>query len=789
MDCTNLDARQPAGYLAHSRNGNGSGVPELLCHHLQAVSTRAGRFAAAFGAEEQVFAAGLLHDLGKYADQFQRRLRDPRERGRDHWTTGALAALTTGPFGLLAALAIAGHHAGLEQLLDAKTLCRRVLEDLKNHADTYTEADGGLLLRRFTADGFPLPKLDHGLSPHGESAADMLDVRMLFSALVDADFLETEAHFNGDAEIARRPRIDGPLLDFDKAIAALDEHLESVRNAFRDAPMAQAREALYRACVAAAAERQGLFTLSAPTGSGKTLAMLAFALHHARSHGLRRVVLVMPFLNIIDQTAAIYRSLFNPDRGFDPNTVIEHHSLAEHADRDAGDDEKDGASNAARLLAENWDAPIVLTTTLQLFESLMADRPSRCRKLHRLAQSVILFDEVQTLPPSLAVATLSSLSRLGDPAGPYRSTVLFATATQPAFDALHARIRDFAAGGWQPTEIVAEAESLYVPAASRVRVEWRHEATIELDALADELQQHDRVLCIVNLKRHASRLASSLRERGVAGVLHLSTNMCPAHRTEVLKTVNSRLRRGKSVRLIATQCVEAGVDLDFPVVYRAIAPLEAIGQAAGRCNRHGRRDPGRVIVFKPHDDRKPYPPGYGEGVDATQTFLALLKTQGDLNATEILNSPQNLRAYFRYCYGLSGRASGELDDERPLHEAIRAGDFKEVARLYKLIKQDSINVLVPYNPQAFEQLSREIRETDPLTPDFICAWRRRATPHAVSLFRPQNNSPLAPHLEPVQFSRRHPVEWWQADWFIALPGIEYDALLGVAEKTEDVWIV
>lgn len=779
-------------FLAHSPNDDGAGVAESLSDHLRRVAERAAGFAAAFGAEQQAAAAGLLHDLGKYADQFQRRLRDPSERGRDHWTVGALAALAARDFGLLPALAVAGHHAGLNMLWDFRRACQEMLAALKNHPEAFTGTDRQLLLTRFAADGFELPHVDQGLAPTGRFAADMLDVRMFFSALVDADFLETEAHFNGDAGTPRLPRRDGPLLDPGRALSALERYLTHVRQTHHGEPMAPVREVLYSACVAAAARPQGLFTLSAPTGAGKTLAMLAFALHHARARGLRRIVLVMPFLNIIDQSAGDYRAIFSPKNDFDPHPVLEHHSLADHGDRPAEDAAEDGIESLARLLVENWDAPVILTTTVQFFQSLMSDRPSRCRKLHQLARSVILFDEVQTLPPALAVATLATLSRLCDPAGPYGSTVVFATATQPAFDAFDSRLRpEFSSAGWRPEEIVPQDQAgpLYASAAGRFRVTWRHGAPIDLDDLARELQDHDQALCIVNLKRHAVRLAHTLRERGNEGLLHLSTNMCPAHRVKVLNTVKSRLRDGMAVRLVATQCVEAGVDLDFPVVYRALAPLEAIAQAAGRCNRHGRRGPGQVVVFKPQDDRRPYPPGYGEAVDATETFLASLSQQADLDALEILNSPERLRAYFRHFYGLSGRTSSERDDEKPLLDAIRAGDFPEVAGLYKLINQDTIRVLVPYDPALFEQLRSEITETPRLTPKFIRDWCRRASPYAVNLFRPRDNDPIVPHLDPIQFSRHREVETWNADWFIALRGIEYDGLLGISDRVEGLWIV
>ena len=448
--------------------------------------------------------------------------------------------------GLLPACAAAAHHVGLSQLPGDANALQKALTDAfvdPKRRDRYTDTNCKLLAQRFVSDGFSWPTITDGLLPVQQFAADMLDARMLFSALVDADFLATEGHFNGDARTPFCPRAEGPTLDFDRAIKALTAFVAEVRRRRGGDPMAATRKALHATCLAAAEQSQCLFTLSAPTGTGKTLAMLAFALHHARRHGLRRIILVMPFLNIIDQTAKIYRSIFSAENGFPQYTVLEHHSLVDRRDQKPGD-ANDGVQDFARLLTENWDAPIILTTTVQFFESLMADRSSRCRKLHRLARSVILFDEVQTLPLSLAVATLATLSRLADPEGPYRSTVVFATATQPAFDAFDERVRkEHLARGWQPVEMVPDAERLYAATSGRVRISWRHQTPMDLDGLAAELLQHPRVMCIVNLKRHAVHVARCLADHGAEGLLHLSTNMCPAHRALVLKCLDRRLCR------------------------------------------------------------------------------------------------------------------------------------------------------------------------------------------------------------------------------------------------------
>ncbi len=780
-------------YLAHSENGDGQGLTEPLRVHLQYVADRAAGYAAAFGCHEHGWAAGLLHDLGKYSDQFLRRLEEPRcEPARDHWSMGAVIAASGARCGIPAALAIAAHHTGLDFLVDDPNRFSKIIVDaMREEPYRFTETSVHTISERFSADGFSWPSCPHNNGLSGNPAADMLDVRMLYSALVDADFIETEAHFNGDSATPRQYRPDGPAFDFRMAVSALHEAVGQIRQGTPPNPMNSVRDQLFSMCVDAAKRYPtGLFTLSAPTGSAKTLAMLAFALHHAVQHSLRRVVLVMPFLNIIEQTASIYRRLFSPRNGFDYHTVVEHHSLANDRDSKAIEAPTDGVGNEQRLFSENWDAPVILTTTVQCLESLLANRPSDCRKLHRLARSVILFDEVQTLPPKLAKTTLATLSRLADPGGPYESSIVFATATQPAFDVLNQQVTKLVSSGWNPTELVSDPEPMFTVAANRTRIMWKHHLPVTLRDLSKDLAQNDQVLCIVNLKRHAILLATELRDRAVKGLCHLSTNMCPAHRKDVLRSTIDRLNRNRPVRLIATQCVEAGVDLDFPLVYRAFAPLEAIAQATGRCNRHSLRDTERVVIFDVDDDRGRYPPGYTAGVEATKSFLAQLQQDGlDLNATEIVNSPERLRSYFRFLYGLSGRASGVVQDEEPLLNAISAGDFAEVAKLYRLIDNNTINVLVRYDIEKFDRLVDDLRGDHRKRPGFVRQWIRRATPHSVSLFRPARDASLWNHLEPVQFGRRREEDAMNATWFVTSSAVTYDPLFGFVEpEFAESWI-
>jgi len=792
-------------YLAHSENDGGRGVPEPLREHLLRVAELAQRFAEPFSCAAQAYAAGLLHDVGKYGDMFQKYVRGQARRGGNHAAPGAMiAAYLYGKAGLFPAVAIDGHHGGIAYLpCRAHDYFKHRLDDFRNTPAKFTTTNLPELQARLARDGLSLPAAVSGLARSGKLIADMLDARMLFSALVDADHAATEGHFAGDAETPYRPLPERPPLDLTQAIQAFEAHLESVRNrpGNADSPMRALRESLLQDCLEAAASPTGLFTLSAPTGSGKTLAMLGFALHHARRHGLRRIVVVLPYLNIIDQTAQEYREVFSAERGFDPGVIQEHHSLAEYGRDGAGhgpdladDPERDDAEepeSASRTLAPTWDAPIIVTTTVQFFESLFSARPSRCRKLHRLAQSVILFDEVQTLPPRLAVATLAALSRLAQADGPYGSSVLFATATQPAFETLERRVTRYAPGGWRPREIVRQPERLFSAAADRVRTVWRHETPLSLEDLAAELQGHERVLCVVNLRRHAAQLAKLLRESGDRHVLHLSTNMCPEHRLRVLRTVNERLAKGLPIRLVATQCVEAGVDLDFPAVYRATAPLESLVQAAGRCNRHGVGDPGRVVIFRVADERSEYPPDYNYPVGVTQLLLKQLNIAQDAQDSRILYDPNTMSTYFASLYKTIGRDESENypRDEQALWQAIDAGRFDEVDRLYRLIPDVTINVLTPYNPEDTETLTAELDRPGDRKGTWIRDWIRRASRYAVSMFRPPRGSGLANHLQPIAFFPRKAAALEESTWFAALPGLPYDDLLGlVAPDESNDWL-
>ncbi len=676
----------------------------------------------------------------------------------DHWSTGAWVAI--GHHAIAAALAIQGHHVGLQQgakealrLLDPKELKERHPFSLK-----LSDPDINRLKARFSEDHLKHskpsnPVIDHQRGFQNPIAA-MLDVRMLFSCLTDADFLDTEAHFEGDAS-GKRYRDPGPDLKAKDALNALERFMDAkVRcKGEKDNNVQDARHALWEMANSSAAAATGLFTLTAPTGSGKTLVMLKFALEHAARNDQKRIILAVPYLSIIEQTAAIYRAVF---QSFPDNYVLEHHSLAGLGSEEAKGDAESAVERARRLLSENWDAPIIVTTNVQLLESLFSNRPSACRKLHNLMESVIMFDEAQTLPQSLAVPTLAALSHLSEK---YRASVLFATATQPAFDALDSAVSSCVSTGWRPTEVAPDHPRLY-GMLRRYNVHWPSKGeAMEWSALADELRREKQVLCVVNLKSHAAALIE-LMKRDEA-VLHLSTNLCAYHRRTVLDDVRARLKLEKPCRLISTQCVEAGVDVDFPVVYRALAPLDAIAQAAGRCNREGRlkdddgkRKLGTVRIFEPTfagNYRMRYPTrAYFQATEVTRTMLTLSGKDG-LD----LNNPEVFCDYYRRLYDLSKPES----QSKELTDAATAVDFVRVAKEYRLIEQSAIQVLVPYE-QKIDQFIDLVRRQD--EEGINAQWIRQAQGLAVSIFRPKQDHPAWEVLIPakLRYGKGISDEWY-----------------------------
>lgn len=679
---------------AHSYGSN-SADWELLRDHLIAVAEAAGQRSEKFSCGHLGHAAGLLHDLGKYDPLFQRRLRDDSVRV-DHAAPGAAAAIDRyGPkLGTLLAHIVAGHHTGLRDGVRDDDTNKTTLEERLSR-----EARGPMALAGAGADGIELADKivpDRTIDPGSKDTQGFtlaFLIRMLFSCLVDADYVETE-RFYAVREGVPVPR--GDDTDLRKIRASLDTHLATkMAEAARAHPgsVNTARAEILSSVRAKADLPQGLFTLTVPTGGGKTLASLAFALDHAIRYGLDRVIVVIPFTSVIEQTASVYREALAPFDG----SVLEHHSAFDTTtlDRrplsDIEETMKWEGQGKLRRAMENWDARIVVTTAVQFFESLFADRTSRCRKLHNIAKSVVVIDEAQTLPLPLlrpAVLALSELARN------YRTTVVLSTATQPALDETQDPMRSFAGGLRNVKELAPDPVRLF-EVLRRVRVE--HAGRLADHDVASRLAESDQVLCIVNTRRHARALYEQIG--ALPGAHHLSTFMCAAHRTKVLDGVRTDLREGRPCRVVSTSLVEAGVDVDFPLVLRAEAGLDQIAQAAGRCNREGRRSVAVscVVVFEVEaKNRLKALAAQGDAARAVMRWVA------DSRLTPDLLAPEAISAYFRELYTNKGAAA--LDEMRILERLEdRRGDlnfpFETVASLFRLIDDAMVPVIVPYEPR------------------------------------------------------------------------------------------
>ncbi len=653
---------------------------ELLDRHLAAVAEGdesfcgAAGFAAVFGARELARVAGLWHDLGKYAPQFQKYLRDSVGRV-DHSTAGALHAIrrfNTG-IGRTLAFIIAGHHAGLadlgtDQSDDDSCLSQRLATPRVESIDAIAAAPDALKQQ-------PIPPVPSWLAegPRDAPLRVSMLIRMLFSCLIDADRLATEGFCAPERRSQRV--VSSPSMS--QLRAALDEHLLSFA---RDkdggpSPVNRVRAQVLAACRADAESPQGLFSLTAPTGAGKTLSSMAFALRHAEIHGLRRVIYALPFTSVTEQNAAVFREAF---RTLGEHSVLEHHS----AYRATTEDEDDSKESWRRLAVENWDAPIIVTTNVQLLESLFASNPSECRKLHRIVRSVVVLDEAQSLPAQLLRPTLAALQEL---VSVYGVSVVLCSATMPAVG----HRSDFPIGLRNVREIVPEPEAM---ARSMRRARVTPIGTMDDESLADRVAAEKQVLAIVNTRKHATRLFRLILGR-TTDVLHLSALMCPEHRSRRVDEIKQRLKEGAPCRVVSTQVVEAGVDVDFQAVFRAYAGLDSIVQAAGRCNREGRREVGRVEVF---DTDEPPPPGIRPAIDATRQVLEPGIDPLDLGTIE---------AFFRLHYwqrgdpapkwdgpvGADGRRVGITEMLSP--QRIM---FRTAAQHYKLIDEWAVPIVVPF---------------------------------------------------------------------------------------------
>lgn len=667
-------------YYAHTKKQpDGKPAPQSqwqpLDEHLKNVAKLAAGFADSFGSSAWAHNAGLLHDLGKASQEFQKYLEESAKQndldlevsGKTrvvHSSQGAVFAEDNlGRAGRFLAYLVAGHHAGL--------------------ADWYAADTGGAALADRLAKGRPL--LDKLRTYPEELKKDLksilnppayikrkedihLWVRMLYSCLVDADFLDTEYFISAETTKSR-----GQFLGIAELSKRFFASLDNLEKQARQTPVNIIRTEVRKYCESAADKSPGFFSLSVPTGGGKTLSSMAFAFKHALKYEKKRIIYVIPYTSIIEQTAKTLADILGAEN------VVEHHSNFE----------PENETQRSKLACENWDAPVIVTTNVQFFESLYAARSSRCRKLHNLSESVIILDEAQLLPPELLTPCVDAMRQL---VLNYGATMVISTATQPTFKEIGA-IEEIIPGSAQLYERLKRTDYI-IPSLSGV-------GPLSLESLALELQKHERVLCIVNTRADCYKLFKLIPEETV----HLSALMCGAHRSAVIAEIKKKLSAGLPVRVISTQLVEAGVDIDFPVVYRALAGLDSIAQAAGRCNREGKLNEsgqlGKVYVFVP-----PTPAPRGlllKGENTTRELLAGPDVRPD--------SPEIFKRYFDLFYSRLNNTGKEIMDLLVKDAAGGAFQFRTAAEKFKLIDNYTRPVVVRYGKAL--QLLERLRMTGP----------------------------------------------------------------------------
>ncbi len=722
-----------ASFYAHTKEGAEENEWQSLEEHLLNVADRAASFAASFGYESWGRTLGILHDAGKVSPVFQRRLRGSGEHV-DHSTPGAWEALSRyrselgDANGRLLAFALVGHHGGMPNgVCGERTPLKSRLdkEGIGNIAREFEEYASNVGVSIPSSDSLePIPFERLALSGERDVAisrgifSTSVLARMLFSCLVDADHLDTEHFVTPDVSAARDDiHRDGMA----KLSQKLDAYMESLQSSARTSHVNDMRAMVLEDCRLAAKWAPGIYTLTVPTGGGKTLASLSFALRHAAANNMDRVIYAIPFTSIVEQNAQVFRSVLGDDN------VLEHHS---NYDFDAIDN--DERRLAERLAVQNWDAPLVVTTNVQLLESLFSNKPSKCRKLHNIANSVIILDEAQMLPDNLLKVSLAMLEEL---VADFNVTVVLCTATQPALEGLW----PFGTG---PREIASHQDELLSVFGRRAR--FVIEGGTKEGDLVDTLASCQQALCIVGTKKKARVIyedvfnrvcEEELCDEDDLGVFHLSANMTPLHRSEILAEVRRRLSAGERCIVISTQLIEAGVDVDFPVVYREMAGIDSLIQAAGRCNREGNLSEGVVHVFEISDEAD-------LGLSSKRLDGSWLGQMKDIARCVIdahgkTLDPSMSREFFENRYGVATEKGLDVEGlySAMTSESLLAGNsifgtlnFEDYANKYRIIEDASVPVFVPWGEKGMELL------------DELCKGCSRGIPASAFASRLQRSS-------------------------------------------------
>lgn len=647
-------------YIAHKR-GESDNEVQLLLEHLKNVSELSKKFAECLNLSEYAEIIGMLHDIGKYSNRFQQRINGNDRIKVDHSTCGAQEAVKRKL--TMASFCIAGHHGGIPDIghrgdIDTdSTLTGRLKRNTENYSAWVNEVESSKfkpISESFTNDRIPYTFI----------------LRFLFSCLVDADYLDTE-NFMSNGAVSRD---SGDELSF--LLSLLNNHIEKWHNP--SGKLNILRTQMLNECIKAGQNNsEKLFTLTVPTGGGKTISSMAFAINYAVKRRKKRIIYVIPYTSIIEQNAEVFRKIFGI------KNVLENHS---NVDLNNLDDE---TKVQMMLAAENWDSPIVVTTAVQFFESMFSNKPSKCRKIHNIADSVVIFDEAQMLPLDYLLPCATAIRQLADN---YNSAVVLCTATQPNFQSI-LNLTD-KKNESQLTEICNSAENM---TDDFRRVNFKYEGKLEDDEIALELKQCNQVLCIVNKKAHAQKIYSMIGESDEN--FHLSTYMYPAHRQKVLKKIKQRLDENKPCRVISTSLIEAGVDIDFPTVYRAISGIDSILQAGGRCNRENKRNSSECIVHIFNTDEV-----LSYQQTNTDAAMEVIKKYGDK-----IYLPDAIKMYFDNLYYYRDiDKTHKVFDKKDIINGLINLEFESVAQKFKIIENDtkSLYICTEENKKEIDDLRR-----------------------------------------------------------------------------------
>jgi CRISPR-associated endonuclease/helicase Cas3 len=751
---------KPKFPVAHTPSKQGKKKWHRLHHHHQKVGGRARKASQAFGAAQIGHILGLIHDLGKYHPNFQRYLEQhhaidqkvsyEKPQRFPHAIYGARLIWEYGSSDLrnLLALILKGHHTGLYQLQEIANDFQgdqfRDTEREENYQEILVQAQADVgsgwtdLLQSIRDLSFDQTLLSN------EFSKDLFG-RMLFSALIDADRLDAEIHQKPDQAKLRRPIALKKLVDVFNAKQELfiSQKVIPLHVSEQTRLLNQVRSEVYNQCVQSAENEPGIFRLMVPTGGGKTRSGLAFGLNHARKNGLERVIVAVPYTSIIEQTVKVYQDIFRSALG--DRAVLEHHS-AMREENYRGADKSTELWTQVRLASENWDAPLVVTTTVQLLESLLSNRPNRCRKIHNIANSVIILDEVQALPLGLRDPVVSVLKELVEH---YNVSVVLCTATQLPLEINNNDLRGFELGKIQPIVPPAMAQKHFAM-IQRVKYDLNFGTAWTWEQLVDHLQancqqhEHQQALIILNTRRDALAVVDAVQAQFKLpngdklpedAIFHLSTLLCGAHRRRVLWQVRRRLRAKQPCILISTQVVEAGVDLDFPLVYRALAPLDRIVQAAGRCNREFTRDAeaSQVVIFK--GGKVPPDSAYRTAIDQAESLLKRARYRQQLDT----NDPELFERYFREVY------KGVPPDTENVQTYRKEMDYGEVASRFRLIKDDTTPLIVKYYSNKGQRLIEKLQQQARRFGDFKIDYRK-LQPYIVNLRHREFEKAKSEHL-------------------------------------------